>query len=171
MAQINPVVYFAHGKESGPWGAKITALAAVAEALGFTVHSPSYEGMNDPQQRIDKLLALQPAGAPLVMVGSSMGGYVSAFAAQHAQPTALYLLAPALYMQGYEGEPVINCSQVKVIHGWHDDIVPVANAIRFAQRHAAELRVLNAGHTLNETIPALEKDFADFLTQALASSS
>lgn len=169
MAQNKPVVYFAHGKESGPWGAKITALAKIAEAHGFTVHSPDYAGMNDPQQRIDKLLSLAPSGEPLVLVGSSMGGYVSAFTEKHLAVDGLYLLAPALYMAGYEGEPDIQCKTVKVIHGWHDDIVPVNNAIRFAQRHAAELRILDAGHTLNETIPILEQDFAEFLFNILAS--
>jgi len=35
------VVYFAHGKESGPWGIKITALAQVARELGLAVGVPT----------------------------------------------------------------------------------------------------------------------------------
>jgi hypothetical protein len=31
------LVCFAHGKESGPWGSKITALAQVAKRMGFEV--------------------------------------------------------------------------------------------------------------------------------------
>ena len=38
-AHSTGVVYFSHGKESGPWGDKIKRLAQVAEAKGFVVYS------------------------------------------------------------------------------------------------------------------------------------
>ncbi|MGH8540495.1 MAG: alpha/beta hydrolase, partial [Stenotrophobium sp.] len=36
------LVCFAHGKESGPWGTKITHLAEVARGHGYEVMSPDY---------------------------------------------------------------------------------------------------------------------------------
>ncbi|MFT6901716.1 MAG: hypothetical protein ACJAXS_001915 [Colwellia sp.] len=41
-------VIFSHGKESGPWGSKITKLANVAKELGFGVDSIDYTGHNQP---------------------------------------------------------------------------------------------------------------------------
>ena len=74
------LVCFAHGKESGPWGTKITRLAGVARARGFEVISPDYSGTQDPRRRVDLLLQLAPSAKHLVLVGSSMGAYVSAMA-------------------------------------------------------------------------------------------
>ena len=35
-------IYFAHGKESGPWGSKIKRLAGIAKDLGCAVESIDY---------------------------------------------------------------------------------------------------------------------------------
>lgn len=158
------VVYFAHGKESGPWGLKIQALAAVARAQGFAVESPDYSHTYDPDARVRQLLALAPRPAGrLVLVGSSMGGYVSAVASRSLRPAGLFLLAPAVHLPGYEADPTPQAGLIEVVHGWRDDIVPVDNALRFAGRHRARLHVLDAGHTLQESIPYLERLFGLFL--------
>lgn len=44
-------VCFAHVMESGPWGWKITALAAVAESAGVAVESIDFTATRDPEQR------------------------------------------------------------------------------------------------------------------------
>ena len=75
-------VVFSHGKESGPWGSKIRALAAVATAAGWAVDSIDYQGMADPAARVAKLVAVgRSAAGPLVLVGSSLGGHVCTAAA------------------------------------------------------------------------------------------
>lgn len=40
-------VYFNHGKESGPWGSKISKLAEVAHKRGFDVESIDYQDLPD----------------------------------------------------------------------------------------------------------------------------
>lgn len=156
-------VYFAHGKESGPWGHKIRALAVVAQQAGFAVESPDYTFTHDPDARVRHLLSLQPAADCLVLVGSSMGGYVSAVASRTLAPSGLFLLAPAVYMPGYDADPAPRAELIEVVHGWRDDIIPVANAIRLAERHRARLHLLDSEHTLNDQIPYLEVLFARFL--------
>ena len=80
---MQTLVLFAHGKESGPWGSKIQHLAAIARRLGAQVVSPDYGDLPDPDARVARLLALPlPAHERLVLVGSSMGGYVSTVASQ-----------------------------------------------------------------------------------------
>jgi pimeloyl-ACP methyl ester carboxylesterase len=158
-------VVFSHGKESGPWGSKITAMAALVRELGMAVESVDYRGMDDPGARVAKLIA---AGAqlkgPLVLVGSSMGGHVSAAAASRLQPKGLYLLAPAFYMAGYEEytPQQVSCPTV-IVHGWHDDIVPVANSIRWAREHRAALHLLDSDHRLQDQIDAIVQLLRDFL--------
>ncbi len=162
----SPLVCFAHGRESGPWGTKITHLSGIAHDRGFEVLSPDYRFTFDPQERLHHLLSLAPKGRPLVLVGSSMGGYVSAFAASALSADALFLMAPALYMPGYEGEPQACPGHTVVVHGWDDDIVPVDNALRYARRHRAQTHVLASGHTLNDQLPTLGLLFADCLERA-----
>lgn len=164
------LIVFAHGKESGPWGIKITHLAQTAQRRGFAVISPDYSHTQDPQARIAQLLALRPTARRLVLAGSSMGGYVSAMACAALQPQALFLMAPALYFPypGWDGEPQGIPPRCSVVHGWHDDIVPLAQAQRFAQKHRAALHVLDAGHTLNDQLPMLDLLLDRLLAEVLA---
>ena len=43
---MNGAVYFNHGKESGPWGDKITRLADIARGRGFDAQSLDYRGLD-----------------------------------------------------------------------------------------------------------------------------
>ena len=160
------LVCFAHGKESGPWGTKITRLAEVARARGFEVMSPDYSHTHDPKERVTHLLRLAPGAGQLVLVGSSMGGYVSAMACAALKPQALFLMAPALYFSGWDEEPEGCPALATVVHGWKDDIVPVERGIRFARRNGAALHLLNSGHTLNDQLPMLALLFDEILGRA-----
>ena len=160
-------VVFSHGKESGPWGSKITAMATVVRDRGAAVESVDYRGLDDPADRVRKLIevGLRLTG-PLVLVGSSMGGHVSAAAASQLQPRGLFLLAPAFYMAGYEEYTPQDVScPTAIVHGWHDDIVPVQNGIRWAREHRAALHVLDSDHRLENQIDAICILLREFLTE------
>ncbi|THB74881.1 MAG: alpha/beta hydrolase [Gammaproteobacteria bacterium] len=160
------LIYFAHGKESGPWGTKIQAMAKIAEELGFAVESPDYTFTFDPDERVEYLLKQKPqSNKKLALVGSSMGGYVSAHASALLKADLLFLLAPALYMPGYEKEPEIAARKTIVIHGKNDDIVPVSSAYRVAQQFQTELHILESGHTLVDQIPFIEYVFRQSLIE------
>ena len=150
-------VVFSHGKESGPWGSKITAMAAVVRSLNVAVESVDYRGLDDPGDRVLKLVGLQREfKEPVVLVGSSMGGHVSAAAAGALRPRGLFLLAPAFYMAGYEQfTPQDVTCPTAIVHGWHDAIVPVENSIRWAREHRATLHVLDSDHRLEDQIGAI----------------
>lgn len=149
-------VYFAHGKESGPWGTKISYLADIARELGWQVESPDYSHTHDPHERVEHLLRLSPqCDGPLVLVGSSMGAYVAAQACARLKPAALFLLAPALYFEGWDEDPRGCPELTTVVHGWDDDIVPLDAAMRFCRPRKAALHILDSGHTLNDQLPML----------------
>lgn len=162
-------VIFAHGRESGPWGVKIRALARVAEKFDCQVISRDDSDSRDPELRVTRLIdeaaALQ---GPLVLVGSSMGGYVATVASQVVRPAGLFLMAPAVGLPGYAVQaPRPICRELTVVHGWHDEVVPVAAVLEFARAHQAMLHLVPAGHALLEQVDWLTQVFELFLRRCL----
>ena len=56
MTRSSGTVVFSHGRESGPWGSKITAMAAMVRTHGWAAESVDYRGLDDPSERVRKLL-------------------------------------------------------------------------------------------------------------------
>lgn len=163
-------VIFNHGKESGPWGTKITALAKVAEALNCTVESVDYRTDLDVEQRVARLnqvLQKRP-GQQVFLVGSSMGGYVATVAASNNPCTGLFLMAPAFYLGGYADldHLTLDCP-VDIVHGWQDEVVPVANSWRFAHQRQLNLHLLNDDHRLVASLAQSIELFKQSLTRAI----
>ncbi|NNM61759.1 MAG: alpha/beta fold hydrolase [Steroidobacteraceae bacterium] len=154
MARQFETVVFSHGKESGPAGDKITAMAAVVREAGYAAVSVDYRGMDDPRLRVERLVEEgRKSLGPLVLVGSSLGGHVSAAAARTLGARGLFLLAPAFYMPGFEAHtPREPGCPATIVHGWRDDVVPVANSIRWAGERFATLHVLDSDHRLRDRI-------------------
>jgi pimeloyl-ACP methyl ester carboxylesterase len=152
-----PFVCFSHGQESGPWGTKINVMAAAVRDAGCEADSIDYQGMPDPRERVEKLVAAcEKIEQPLVLVGSSMGGHVATAAAERAGASGLFVLAPAYYMPGYEEQtPVAPRIPIEIVHGWHDDIVPVDNSIRYARECSATLHLVNGDHRLTANIDGI----------------
>lgn len=159
------LVIFSHGKESGPWGTKISALAAVARNEGFTVESIDYTDLAAPEARVRRLVE-RCAGeeGPVVLVGSSMGGYVAAVASRAVNPAGLFLMAPAVGLPGYaEQDPAPRSGKTFVVHGWHDEVIPTENVVRFVRRNRARLFLVEGDHGLVGQLPFIEELFALFL--------
>ncbi|MFQ5983568.1 MAG: YqiA/YcfP family alpha/beta fold hydrolase, partial [Woeseiaceae bacterium] len=149
-----PAVYFSHGQESGPWGTKIQAMAEAVRAMGCRAESVDYQGIADPTERVEKLIAeCQGVEEPLLLVGSSMGGHVATAAAAPLNAIGLFVLAPAYYIAEYEDlTPLPPDIPICIVHGWRDDIVPPENSIRFASACHATLHLINGDHRLTENI-------------------
>jgi surfactin synthase thioesterase subunit len=158
-------VIFSHGNESGTWGSKITKLANVAKELGFDVDSIDYTGITSPDERVIKLNNyLNNETKPYILVGSSMGGYVSLVVAQTNKPLGTFLLAPALFMTDYEQQTyTIDLKQLEIVHGWSDDIIPVAHSIKYAQQAQCSLHLIDGDHRLNSSIEQVMGLFQVFL--------
>ena len=159
---VSTTICFSHGKESGPWGKKITRLAQRARELGWPVESLDYRGMDvgAREARLSQWCALQ--ALPPVLVGSSMGAHVAL--TQGACARALFLLAPAVYMPGHEyATPPPPPVPTVIVHGWHDEIVPVDNAMRFARQAGCTLHVLPDDHRLTGRLVEIVELFAMFL--------
>jgi surfactin synthase thioesterase subunit len=165
-------VVFSHGQDSEPWGTKALALAEVARELGFPMESVDYRDSNDPEVRVKRLLEFcnQRTG-PFILVGSSLGGHVAGTVSALIPTRGLFFLAPAFYMHGYEQyTPQPAKCPITIVHGWGDDVVPVANSIRFGGEHRVTLHIVDGGHRLTENISQLCQYFRLFLLELESSS-
>ena len=158
-------VIFSHGQESGPWGTKIRAMADLVKGLGCAAESIDYQGMADPSERVEKCVRECAAiDDSIVLVGSSMGGHVATAAAERVGAIGLFVLAPAYFMEGYEdqtpGPPAI---PISIVHGWHDDIVPVENSIRYARSCSATLHLVDGDHRLTSNLVEINEYLHQFL--------
>lgn len=161
------LVHFMHGKESGPGGSKITALSRVARSRNWDVASLDYSHTVDPRARLEQLLgACADARQKLILVGSSMGGWVAAEAAERLDAHAVFLLAPALHLPAYPSqEPRGPDKRTEIVHGWVDDVIPCEHSIRFARQRGCTLHLVQGDHRLNSQIPLLCELFDAFLTR------
>ena len=162
-------VIFSHGKESGPWGFKIKRLASIAKARHCAVDSIDYRQTQDPDERIGILqerLTGDPANT--LLVGSSMGGYVALAATETFAAAGLFLMAPALYIPGWQRQRYPSrAACIEIVHGWDDDVIPVENSIKFARNADCELHLVSGDHPLNRSIETVESLFVGCLERVL----
>jgi len=158
-------VVFSHGQESGPWGRKISALAEVARSEGYDAHSVDYRGIEEPRARVARLVdSCKELAGDLVLVGSSMGGFVSVASASLLHARGIFLMAPALYVDGLpELRPgVLDCPSA-IVHGWRDEVIPFEHSVRFAQTYRSALHLLESDHRLHNQIRVIQYLFEYFL--------
>ena len=162
-------IVFSHGKESGPWGTKIRRLADIASSRGLVVESVDYTDTVDPDIRVKRLESLLERETDrFLLAGSSMGGYVSLVASGSRASNGLFLMAPALFMHGYEHQSYPTRSPVVyIVHGWNDDIVPVEGSIRFAGEQGHVLHLVNGNHALSDVLDEVDGLFSLFLDSVL----
>jgi pimeloyl-ACP methyl ester carboxylesterase len=158
-------VVFSHGQDAGPWGRKISALAEVARAEGYEAHSVDYRGIDEPRARVARLVDFcKELSGDVVLAGSSLGGFVAVSAASLLHARGVFLMAPALYMQGLPElrKGVLDCPAT-VVHGWRDDVVPFEHSVRFAQSYKAALHLLESDHRLHNQLRVIQYLFEYFL--------
>ncbi|TCV94711.1 alpha/beta superfamily hydrolase [Luteibacter rhizovicinus] len=164
-------IILSHGSDSGPDATKVSVLAALAESLGWSTTRPDYReddalghaGSIDPRlARLGAAIAASPV--PPVLVGSSMGAFVSGLASVDTPVAGLFLLALPARIPGYarpfaarEGVPTF------MIHGYRDEVCPVDEAIAFARKAAIPALLLDDDHRLGATLPTIETQFRAFL--------
>jgi len=161
----NRYVVFSHGKDSGPWGKKITALADVARSEGYDVESVDYRGIESVKGRNERLIEVcKSLAGDLVLVGSSLGGFVALTASSQLHARGVFLMAPALYLEGLPPlrERLLDCPAA-IIHGWRDETVPVEHSIRFAREYRASLHLLDGDHQLHDQLRFIKYLFEYFL--------
>ena len=142
------------------------ALVIIAITIAGTIVATweGYRGIDDPTARVRTLLEFARRLPNPVLVGSSLGGHVATAASIELNARGLFLLAPAFYMPGYEQyTPKPAPVPISIVHGWCDDIVPVANSIRYAGEHRATLQLIDADHRMLQHVQLVVAYFELFL--------
>jgi len=145
-------ILFLHGLESGPHGTKYQALSA---AFGPGIIAPDCTGINDPEERLQKVAeALEDAEGPFICCGSSFGGLLALMVADKypERCVGLVLCCPALiykYRDHWTDLPAPTCTTT-VIHGMLDTVVPLVHSRNWVRHRcpAAALVVVPGGHRL-----------------------
>jgi pimeloyl-ACP methyl ester carboxylesterase len=140
-------------------------LAEVARSEGYDAHSVDYRGIDEPRARVAKLVDFcKELSGDLVLVGSSMGGYVAVASASLLHARGVFLMAPALYMDGLPElrQGVLDCPAC-IVHGWQDDVVPIDHSVRFAQSYRASLHIVDSDHRLHSQLRVIQYLFEYFL--------
>lgn len=166
-------VILSHGSDTGPDATKVSVLAKVAESMGWTTERPDYReddklghaGSIAPRiARLHQRIAA--SHVPPVLVGSSMGAFVSGLASLEVPVAGLFLLAtPALIPGNDLAFDVRLDVPALMIHGWHDDVCPLDDIYEFAGRRELPLLILDDDHRLSAHIDAIGRQFGFFLEQ------
>jgi pimeloyl-ACP methyl ester carboxylesterase len=164
-------VILSHGSDSGPEATKVSALARVAEALGWTTFKPDYReedklgyaGCVPP--RVARLVdAMQGQPRPLVLAGSSMGAFVSGLASLRAPCDGLFLIAlPTMIPECPQPFDMAAGVPAMLIHGYEDTLCPVLAAQAFARARGMPALLLPDDHRLAMHVPVIEREFRAFL--------
>jgi len=166
-------IILSHGLNSEPNATKVSALAAQAEAQGWQTQRPDYrdddarghDGCVAP--RIARLRAtIEALPTPPLLVGSSMGAFVSGLASLDVPVLGLLLLATPSEIPGYarafdlrHGVPTM------LIHGWRDDVCPPEGMLAFAGKHRLPLLMLDDDHRLGANMDVISARFQSLLDQ------
>jgi len=164
-------ICFIHGKESGPWGNKGQLFSRIANERGHEFSALNYlsaDDPDDPESRVKMLKSyLAETKIPtneLVLVGSSMGGYVAARTSQTYKAAGMFLMAPALGLENYPVQwPEIRADSVYLVHGLFDRVIPWVNSNDLSQKLDCKIHLVADDHRLGDSMNFIEEDFLLFL--------
>lgn len=158
-----------HPQHGGTMDNKVVmTLARALLQLGYTAVRFNFRGVGSSEGHWDQgrgevddalavVAAQRAAGQPLVLGGFSFGGYVASQAAARIVPTGpaehLVLVGPAVL--NFPMAPVP--ADTLVVHGEHDDVVPLAAVFDWARpQHLPVTVVPGAGHFFHGQLSVLK---------------
>lgn len=167
-------VLLSHGSETGPEATKISALASVAEELGWRVTRPDYRDLDARgelaciEPRIARLKQQVRRGERLVLGGSSMGAFVAGLASLDLPCAGLFLVALPVEISGCERAFDAARVPLAIVHGWDDELCPASEVVAFARRRRADLVMVPDTHRLAESVDFVAAQFRLFLQDVAA---
>jgi predicted alpha/beta-hydrolase family hydrolase len=171
-------VILSHGFDASPDATKVSALAALAESLGWHAQRPDY-GADDAHghagsvaPRIARLrAAVEALDVPPLLVGSSMGAFASAQVSLQVPVAGLLLLATPPAVPGYaQALDMRRDVPTVLVHGWRDEICPAGDLRAFAAARRLPLLMLDDDHRLGASMPAIAAQFRLLLDTVAATA-
>ena len=170
-------VILSHGSDSGPDATKVSALAQVAEELGWTSQRPDFRVEDQRghaasvKPRVEKLIALaHEATQPLVLAGSSMGAFVSGLASLQVRCAGIFLVALPMAIPRWSQRFDMANVPAMLVHGFNDELCPVTAAAQFAGARGFPTLLLPDDHRVSHHVELIAQEFRSFL-QRLSSEA
>ena len=166
-------IILSHGSDSSPEATKVSTLAMLAESLGWPTQRPDYRAADvrghagSVAPRIARLRAtIEELDAPPLLVGSSMGAFVSGLVSLDVAVAGLLLLATPSGIPGYARQFDLRTDgPTLLIHGWRDDVCPLAGVLSFTGNRRLPLLVLDDDHRLGSSMDMIAAQFLHVLDQ------
>ncbi len=166
-------IILSHGSDSSPDATKVSMLAAMAESLGWRTQRPDYRdddarghaGSVGP--RAARLrAAIEALDAPPLLVGSSMGAFVSGLVSLDVPVAGLLLLATPSEIPGHARKFDLRPDvPALLIHGWRDEVCPLEGVYAFAAGRRLPLLVVDDDHRLGASLETITEQFRMMLDQ------
>ena len=169
-------IILSHGSDSGPDAVKVSSLARLAQSLGWQTTRPDYREDDvlgyaaSVAPRVAKLRGIiGTLDAPPVLVGSSMGAFISGLVSRDAPIAGLFLMATPPLIPGFPVSfDMATDIPVELIHGWRDEICPLEPVYRLAEARRIPLLVLDDDHRLKSSMDVIASQFHGFLERVAA---
>ncbi len=166
-------IILSHGSDSSPEATKVSMLAMLAESLGWSTQRPDYRAADarghagSVAPRVARLRAtVEALDTPPLLVGSSMGAFVSGLVSLDVPVAGLLLLATPSEIPGYARKfDLRSDGPILLVHGWRDDVCPLAGAQAFAGTRRLPLLVLDDDHRLSLSMDMIAAQFLHLLDQ------
>ena len=166
-------IILSHGSDSSPEATKVSMLALLAESLGWPTQRPDYRAADARDHagsvapRIARLRAtVEALDAPPLLVGSSMGAFVSGLVSLDVPVAGLLLLATPSEIPGCARKFDLRTDgPTMLIHGWRDDVCPLAGVQAFAAPRRLPLLILDDDHRLGSSMDMIAAQFLHMLDQ------
>jgi predicted alpha/beta-hydrolase family hydrolase len=166
-------IILSHGSDSSPDATKVSALAALAESLGWRTQRPDYRSddargyAGSVAPRIARLRAtIEAVDAPPLLVGSSMGAFVSGLVSLDVPVAGLLLLAtPSRIPEHARAFDVRPDVPTILVHGWRDEVCPLAGVHTFAAKRRLPLLLVDDDHRLGSSMGMIAAQFHCMLDQ------
>jgi pimeloyl-ACP methyl ester carboxylesterase len=166
---VKGTIILSHGLESGPQATKVSALARVADQLGWTSIRPDYRDLDASREldaitaRTARAVAAAPTEGRVIFAGSSMGAFISGFASTQRECVALFLMALPVGIEGYDFDYKAATVPTVLVHGWHDELCPVNAVIEFARERNDTLHLVDDDHRLGAHVDFCAEAFRQLL--------
>ena len=165
-----------HGFESGPDATKVTALADIAERMGWTCERPDFTDLDAKRevsdlgdvgarlQRLHEIARDAAAKGPVVLAGSSLGAWIAGHVSLRVNVAGLFLMAPPIHL---DPKHPIDAAAVptSIIHGWDDELIPASDVVAWAQARRAALLLVDDTHRLSAHVAASADAFGALLAK------
>ena len=137
---------------------------------GYTLHAPNFSQLTQ-NQRTKKAAKVTHGLKEVVVIASGTGAITACLLYQKFPQRFdhLLLLSPVFDSHSMEQIKAMP-SQLKIVHGLHDEIASIGHTQRFAKQFKAELIQVQDDHRLHQCLPVIEKALSDLTNDIILHS-